>query len=118
MAPDPMFSERQTVQRSEDIKRAFQDGSVADATDEQLIEMLCHLCTENVPNETVRHRELLRGMTINHIQMSRVINNLKDTMQKLNAANKRTQWFLLVLTIVAVIVGSIQAFAAVVSILR
>jgi truncated hemoglobin YjbI len=80
--------------------------------------MLRHLCTENVPNETVRHRELLRGMTINHIQMSRVIKDLKDTMQKLNTANERTQRFLLVLTVVAVIVGSIQAFAAVMSIVR
>jgi hypothetical protein len=80
--------------------------------------MLRYLCTENVPNETVRHRELLRGIAIYHIQMSRVINDLKGTMQKLNASNERTQRFLLFLTIVAVIVGAIQAFTAVVSLMR
>jgi predicted lysophospholipase L1 biosynthesis ABC-type transport system permease subunit len=50
--------------------------------------------------------------------MSSAIRDLKTTMHNLNASNERTQRFLLVLTVVAVIVGAIQAAAAILSICR
>jgi hypothetical protein len=101
-----------------EITQAFRDWTVARATDEQLLEVLRYLCSAGVPNENWRHRALLRGITINHIQMFRTIDDLKATMQALNNANVRTQRLITRLTIVAVIVGAVQALAAVVSILR
>jgi hypothetical protein len=101
-----------------EVDKKFRDWTVAKSNDEELLEMLRHLCSEGVPNENVRHRELLRGITINHILMANTIRDLKTTMHNLNASNERTQRFLLVLTVVAVIVGAIQAVAAIVSICR
>jgi hypothetical protein len=99
-----------------ELDRAFRDWTVAHARDDQLLEMLRYLCTAGAPEEKVRHRELLRGITINHIQMSRTINDLKSTLQALNKANERTQRLLMRLTIAAFLVGFVQAAAAVVSV--
>jgi len=101
-----------------EIDRAFREDTVSSASDEQLQRWLRNICNGAIPNETIRHREIVRGLTINNIQMARAIDNLKVTMRKLNSGNERTQKFVLVLTVVAVIVGAIQAFAAVATILR
>jgi len=95
-----------------EVTKAFRDWTIADASDEKLLEILRHLCSKGPPSD------LLRGITINHIQMARTIGDLKATMRRLNAANERTQRLLILLAIVAVCVGAIQAFAAIVSILH
>lgn len=97
---------------------AFRNGKVSSADEEQLQKRLQNLCTGNVPNGTVRHREIIRGLTINHIQMARTIRALEDTMQRLNSANDKTQSLITKLTWVAVVVGGIQAVAAVISLFR
>jgi len=69
-------------------------------------------------NEMVRHREIIRGITINHIQMARTIRKLEDTMRKLNAGNEQTQRLVIRLTWIAIAVGIIQAAAGVIALLR
>jgi hypothetical protein len=101
-----------------EMDTAFQRGEVANADEAQLQRWLQNLCTGNVPNETVRHREIIRGLTINHIQMARTIRDLEGTMQKLNAANDKTQQLVVKLTRVAVVVGIIQAVVAVILLFR
>ena len=95
-----------------EVDKAFRDWTLPNANDEQLVEMLRHLCSDAIPNDYIRHRELLRGITINHIQMARVIHELKTSMHELNTANERTQRFLLILTVVAVAVGALQVILA------
>ena len=95
-----------------EVTKAFRDWTIADASDEYLLEILRHLCSKGPPSD------VLRGITINHIQMARTIGDLKATIRQLNAANERTQRLLILLAIVAVCVGAIQAFAAIVSILH
>lgn len=95
-----------------EVDKAFRDWTLSDASDEQLVEMLRHLCSDAIPNDYIRHRELLRGITINHIQMARVIRDLKATMHELNTVNEKTQQFLLILTVVAVVVGALQVILA------
>jgi hypothetical protein len=80
--------------------------------------MLRHLCTGAVFNDYIRHRELLRGITINHIQMARTIRDLEKSLHRLNSANERTQRLVIVLAIIAVVVGTIQAVAAVIALAR
>jgi hypothetical protein len=50
-----------------EVDKKFRDWTVANSNDAELLEMLRHLCSEGVPDENIRHRELLRGITINHI---------------------------------------------------
>jgi hypothetical protein len=101
-----------------EVERAFRDWTVENMTDEQLIEILRHVTTQPVPNPDVRHAQLLRGATVNHIQMARAIADLKATVQRMNSDNARTQTLVVILAVVAVIVGTIQAVAAVLSLCR
>ena len=115
MVPEEM---REEIRRNSELQRAFNSGAVWDAPDEVLREYLKTLNTEGVPNEMVRHREIIRALTITHIQMARVIKALEDTMQRLNTASDRTQQLVVRLTWVAVFVGAIQAIVAIVSLCR
>jgi hypothetical protein len=103
---------------SGEVERAFRDWTVENMTDEQLIEILRHLTTQAIPNPDIRHTQLLRGAAMNHIQMARVIAHLKATIRKMNSDNARTQILVIILAVVAVIVGAIQAAAAVLSLCR
>ena len=84
-----------------EMDEAFTHGNVGDATPEQLDKWLQNLCTGNVPNESIRHREIVRGITINHIQMARMLRHLDES-------NRKTQLLVVVLTIAAVVVGVAQ----------
>jgi len=86
--------------------------------DEQLVEILRHLTTQAVPNSDLRQTQLLRGAAVNHIQTARVIADLQATIQKMNRDNARTQTLVIILAVVAVVVGAIQAVAAVLSLCR
>ena len=112
------MTEDERSKKAGEMDLAFRQGKTRGATPEQLQEWLDVLCTGHVSNDMVRHREIIRGLTINHIQMARTIQGLEDTMQRLNAANDRTQQLVVRLTWVAVAVGIIQAIASVISIFR
>lgn len=93
------------------MDEAFTHGNVGEASPEQLEKWLKTLCTGRVPNEQVRHREIIRGITINHIQMSRMIRNLDES-------NRRTQIVVVVLALAAVIVGVIQILIGILGLCR
>jgi len=103
---------------SGEVERAFRDWTVGQMKDEDLIEILRHLTSQAIPNPEIRHTQLLRGTAVNHIQMAHVIADLKATIQKMNSDNARTQTLVIILAIIAVVVGAIQAVAAVLSLCR
>lgn len=111
-----MADDWSTVQS--EMELAFRNGQVAAASDEQLQRWLQNLSTGHVANEMVRHREIIRGITINHIQMARTIRQIEETMRKLNAGNERTQRLIIRLTWVAVAVGVVQAIAGIIALAR
>jgi hypothetical protein len=108
------------------MNNAFETGEILDAPEETLQKYLQHLCTGRVPNEEVRHREIIRALTINHIQAQRHLDNLTQQTEKLqqqaialqeqnNTLQKRNitlQRIVIVLTILAGITGIIQVYTA------
>ena len=84
-----------------EVDRAFENGTVFDASQEQLSRWLENLCTGSVPNPDVQHREIIRGITINHIQMTRLIADL----------NRRNTWL-------AVVIGLITFFSLAASVMQ
>ena len=84
-----------------EVDRAFENGTVFDASQEQLSRWLENLCTGSVPNPDVPHREIIRGITINHIQMTRLIADL----------NRRNTWL-------AVVIGLITFFSLAASVMQ
>jgi len=97
------MTERDRVKLRDEITKAFEDGSVFGANEQTLLSYLRSLCSEDVPNERVRHRELLRGITIHFIQTTKLI-------ALLEARNKKTQFWFMVLAIGSIIVGVIGLF--------
>jgi hypothetical protein len=105
------MSNDQWLNDHSEMDEAFAYGTVSDATPEQLEKWLKTLCNGNAPNESIRHREIVRGITINHIQMSRMIRHLDES-------NRRTQILVIVLALAAVIVGVIQILIAIISLCK
>jgi hypothetical protein len=107
----------QVLKLRDEMGQAFEDGPVSSVSAERLELWLRALCTGAVPNTTVQHREVIRGLTINHIQMARTIGELESTMRNLNRANGETQRLVIRLTKVAICLAVVQAIAAVVALL-
>ena len=78
------------------VDQAFQVGTVTTASDAELMSYLTTLCTGNVPNPSIQHREIIRGITINHIQMARVIT-------RLNRQNTILTWVVIVLAVASIV---------------
>lgn len=112
------MEQRERLAARSEMDQMFDGGDISKATPEQLERFLRVCCTGNIPNETVHPREIVRGLTINHVQMARTILRLEETMHRLNAANDQTQRLVVRLTWVAIIVGVVQAVAGVISIFR
>jgi len=76
----------------------FEQGSVFDASDEEIKNALNELSTGSVPNDTVRHRQIIRGITINTIINQRHIDKIESRNQKLTR-------LIIVLTAVSIILS-------------
>lgn len=78
------MTDRERAEQRTEIQTAFENGSVFDADEKTLLTYLKSLCSLDVPNESVRHRELLRGITIHYIQTARSLCWRRET-RKLNS---------------------------------
>jgi len=99
-----------------ELDDACNNGTIADATPEQLNNWLTVLTSRHTPVDTLKETIIVRGLAINHAQMARTIKDLEATMERLNAANGKMQDAVMRLTRVAIWVGIIQAAAAIISI--
>ena len=78
------------------VEDAFRDGKINEQSNEKLSSYLIALSNEVIPNENVRHRDIIRGLTINHVLLQRHI-------EELNKQNSKTQrWFMLFAVISAI----------------
>jgi|GEM_PF-1267577 len=103
-----------------DMSRAFETGVIDQCSDEDLKAFLINTCTGHVPNDQVRHRELARAITINHLQMSRLIQRLNTDYQamtekatELQGAMHKINQRVLLLTGVLLVVGILQIIATI-----
>jgi len=90
------------------VEDAFRDGSIEDQSNESLSSFLIALSNEIITNESVRHRDIIRGLTINHIILKRHIDSL-------NKQNTKTQRLVIVLAVAALISTVVQTGIAIVT---
>lgn len=93
------------IKLRDEISAQFAKGGVLTASDEKLQEYLMSLSSGHVENDMVRHREIIRALTINHIQMKRHIDNL-------NAQSNKTQRWVMALAIASLIGTLAQVYYA------
>lgn len=68
------------------VEDAFREGRIASEDSATLRQYLEALSNQPLPNEFIRHRDIVRGLTINHILLQRHISDLdrkNATTQKL-----------------------------------
>lgn len=84
-------------------------------TAEEQAEFVNILCRGEIINPTVRQRSVVRILAISHVQMSRTITELRDTIRQLNRENGRVVKWVIALTVVSVICGIVQAAGVIVN---
>ncbi len=95
------MNEMKYIKLQDEISAVFRDASILTVDEETLQKYLMSLASEYVPNEGVQHREIIRALTINHIQMQRHIDNL-------NKKNTTLQILVIVLAIASLIGTAVQ----------
>lgn len=85
---------------------AFKTGKVLTDDNDELINHLSGLANQNAINESHRSRDIIRGITINHILMQRHIDDL-------NKQNSKTQKLVIVLALIAAISSIVQITLAI-----
>jgi hypothetical protein len=76
----------------------FENGEIFTAINAELDGALMELSTGFVPNDMVRHREIIRAITINTIKSQRHIDQIE-------AQNQKLTYIIIILTVVSVILS-------------
>lgn len=78
------------------VEDAFSNGQLESQDSDTLKKHLLALSNQPIHNELVRHRDIIRGLTINHLLLQRHI-------ETLNRQNSKTQrWFMVFAVISAI----------------
>ncbi|MDD4996974.1 MAG: hypothetical protein PHI99_02415 [Syntrophales bacterium] len=85
------------------LDTAFENNSVTNATDDELQSWLQNLSTGNTVNETIRYREIIRGITINSLITKRHID-------RLNTRSEFIQWLVIIFAFFSLIASAINIF--------
>lgn len=87
------------------VCEAFNARKVSDFSDDELSDFVDVLCDDGIKNEEHQTRALLRIAALTHVQM-------REHITKLDAANRTTQRWFIVLAIASLIGTVVQAFVA------
>ena len=93
--------------------RAFLTGAILSQESEELLAHLHGLSNQTNINTGTQHRDIIRGITINHILLQRHIDVLQQNITALNKQNEKTQRLVIALAVAALIAGGAQAIAAI-----
>ena len=95
-----------TIQDWENVDLAFRDGKIASCDTATLQAHLIALSNQQIHNDTIQHRDIIRGITINNLLLQRHIENI-------NRKNTITQWLVIVLAIASLAGTVTQIYMAI-----
>jgi hypothetical protein len=90
----------------ESAHKSFRSGAVMSEDNETLLNHLSGLANQNNTNEGTQHRDIVRGLTINHILLQRHIDGL-------NKQNAKTQRWVIALAVASLIATAVQTTVAI-----
>ena len=93
------------IKAREAVNAAFRARRHETATEEELRDWLSILCTETAANERLHPRDVVRGLTINHIQTTRFL-------ERLDRQNGRFGWFVFCIALFSMVASILQALVA------
>lgn len=91
--------------RYQPVEDAFREDRIQSEDSATLGRYLHALSNQPIHNDLIRHRDIIRGITINHVLLQRHIADL-------DRKNTNTQRLVLVLTIASVLTGAFQIWYA------
>lgn len=83
------------------MEDAFRDGVIASETSDVLQKHLLALSNQVIRSDAVQHRDIILGITINHILLQRHIDGL-------NKQNSKTEKLVIALTVASLIGTGVQ----------
>ena len=86
------------------VEDAFREGTISGKSPEELRAYLLALANQPIPNDSVRHRDIIRGLTVNHLLLQHHIDSL-------NQQNSRTQRWVIALAVAALLSSIVQIFS-------
>ncbi|MEH6638180.1 MAG: hypothetical protein V7717_02775 [Porticoccaceae bacterium] len=90
------------------VEDAFREGTVESASTEELQNYLLALSNQPIPNEMVRHRDIIRSITINHMLLQRHVGILQNHITQLNESNGKLQKWVIALAVAALVTAGTQ----------
>jgi hypothetical protein len=90
----------------EKANASFMDGTLLSCDTPTLQKHLLALSNQQIRNETIQHRDVIRGLTINHILLQRHIDSL-------NEQNAKTERWVIALAVAALIAAVVQTTVAI-----
>lgn len=94
------MEDQERYQLIDEFQKYLESGK-DDATPQQMRRWLAAINQGAIPNEMVRHRAIINGLTINYLRLEQVTKSL-------DAQNSRTQRLVIVLAYIAIGVGILQ----------
>ena len=95
----------------ETTNTAFQNGDIQQCDNDTLQKHLLILCSRHENNESIRHRDIIRGITINHIILQRHIDGL-------NRRNEKLTWWVIALAVAALVSATVQTVVTVMAYIK
>lgn len=86
--------------------KAFEDGSIESCDNATMRAHLLAISNQPIINDAIQHRDVIRGITLNHILLQRHINDL-------DRQNTKTQRWVIALAVASLIGTAVQVYYAV-----
>ena len=95
-----------SIEQWEAANKAFESGAIEKCTDAELRAHLLSLANQSIQNASIQHRDVIRGLTLNHLILQRHID-------RLDRQNTRTQCWFMALAVASLIGTAAQVYYAV-----
>jgi len=107
------MSENEHIAAHDDMNKAFDDGSIFESTPLEIERYLAALGTINIQSDQVRVKAIIRSLILNHLQINKVIIDLRAAIEKLNEENGKVARLVLILALVSAVCGIIQGWGVI-----
>jgi len=95
-----------TIEQWEAASKAFENGSIESCDNATMRAHLLALSNQQIHNDSIQHRDVIRGITLNHILLQRHINDL-------DRQNTKTQRWVIALAVASLIGTAVQVYYSV-----
>lgn len=95
-----------------EVDNAFKEKRAISAPESDVQKWLQAMCVQEIEKKSLEAREIIRAITLNNLQMAKIIVNLESTITKLNQENGQVSGRVKTLTWFCAILGGLQVVIA------